>query len=319
MTNNAASPRRAYGVLFIFVLSVLASCTNLQRFAHMYSSDALDASTFRYHDGGSSLYYSFIVGDEKEPVTYVFVYGGSGCSSWKAAMPGYVDGLNVPARVFVLNKRHVSDRSTGMFGCRREFHLANNPEQWVADYQEFITTVLDSAQKKPQNVVLVGVSEGSLPAVRVAGRIARVTHLAIIGDGGFTMRTALVTLDRKGSISLDVGKGWAKISTDPRSIDKLWYGAPYRWWSDIMDEDLLPDFLRLDIPILVGIGEKDTNVPVESAQYLAEEFRKAGKNNLVLKIYPGADHHLEAGGRSYRREFFRELGTMLDSGHSAIP
>lgn len=314
MNSRKTPSNPAAWTLVVLVTFTLVSCTNLQRLAHMYSRDALDASTFRYHDGGSSLYYSFTLGADREPLTYVFLYGGSGCSSWKAVMPGYVEGLNVATRVFVLNKRYVADRSTGSFGCRREFHLVNNPEQWVADYQEFITSVLDSAQKKPHNVVLVGVSEGSLPAVRVAGRISRVTHLAIIGDGGYSMRTALETLDRKKAISLDVSKGWAEISADPRSIDKLWYGAPYRWWSDIMDVDLLPDFLKLDIPILVGIGEKDANVPVESAQYLAEEFRKAGRKNLILKVYPGANHHLEAGDRSFRKEFFRELSGMLESG-----
>ena len=37
-------------------------------------------------------------------------------------MPSYVSGLTLNARVFVLNKRYVPDRSTGLFDCGREFH-----------------------------------------------------------------------------------------------------------------------------------------------------------------------------------------------------
>ncbi|MDG4605157.1 MAG: alpha/beta hydrolase [Candidatus Contendobacter sp.] len=301
-------------VLRLLILSLafaMSGCTTLERSAHMYSSEAPPPLTFRYKDGDSSIYYAFSVGDKLQPNTAVFFFGATGCPSWKSVMPGYISGLAVAARVFVLNKRFVPDRSMGLLDCGKDFHLANNPEQWVADYSEFITAQLNAMTPKPQNVVLVGVSEGALPAVKIAGLRPEITHLAIIGSGGYSMRRSLATLKQRGAIGFDVTSGWEKISVDPHSIEKNWYGNPYRWWSDIIDMDPLPDFLRLGIPILIGIGEKDESVPVESAYFLESKFKEVGKSNLVLKVYPGADHRLYGNGVSHRSEFFAELSRLL--------
>lgn len=303
-------------LMALFVAVALSACTNMQRLAHVYSGQAPDSATYRYHDGGTSLYYSFTVNESSETDTLVFFYGGSGCPSWKYVMPGYVDGLSTSARVFALNKRYVADRSTGMFGCGKDFHLANTPDQWVADYAEFIAAKLKAAPSKPKNVVLVGVSEGALAAVRVAGLMPEITHLALIGDGGYTMRKSLSVLRQKGAISFDVESGLREIATDPRSLEKSWYGNSYRWWSDIMDIDPIPYFLKLDIPILIGIGEQDESVPVESARFLASQFKEASKSNLILNVYPGADHRLNGNGISHRSEFFAELNRLLQPTHN---
>lgn len=306
-------------LLNLFVLSLafaLPGCTTIQRTAHMYSSEAPQPLSFQYKDGGLSTYYSFIVGDASHADTVVFFYGATGCPSWKSVMPGYVNGLTVNARVFVLNKRFVSDRSMGLFDCGRDFHLANNPIQWVSDYSEFIAAQIGSVTPKPKNVVLVGVSEGALPATKIAGLSPAITHLAIIGSGGYSMRKSLATLGQRGAIQFDVNSGWEKIAADPRSIEKNWYGNRYRWWSDIMDLDPLPDFLNLNIPILIGIGERDESVPVESAHFLETKFKEAGKDNLIVRVYPGADHRLSGNGVSYRTDFFAELGRLLQQTHN---
>ena len=306
-------------ILSLFVFSLvftLSGCTTIQRTAHMYGSEAPPPLSFQYKDGGSSIYYSFTVGNASQPDTAVFFYGATGCPSWKSVMPGYVNGLTVSAHVFVLNKRFVPDRSIGLLDCGREFHLANNPDQWVADYSEFIAAQLGINAPKFKNVVLVGVSEGALPATKVAGLSPAITHLAIIGSGGDSMRKSLATLMQSGAILFDVESGWKKISADPRSIEKDWYGNPYRWWSDVMDLDPLPDFLKLNIPIIVGIGEKDESVPVESALFLESKFKEAGKNNLILKVYPESDHRLDGNGISHRNEFFAELSRLLQQTHN---
>lgn len=298
------------------VALVLSGCTTIQRTAHMYSNEAPQSLSFQYKDSGSSTYYSFVIGAAAQPDTVIFFYGATGCPSWKSVMPGYVSGLAVNARVFVLNKRFVPDRSTGLFDCGHEFHLANNPNQWVADYSEFIATQIGSVTPKPKNVVLVGVSEGALPAAKVAGLSPAITHLAIIGSGGYSMRKSLTILRQRDAIQFDVNSGWEEIATDPRSIEKDWYGNPYRWWADIMDIDPITDLVKLDIPILVGIGEQDQSVPVESVHFLGTRFKEAGKGNLLIRVYPGADHRLNANGVSYRNEFFAELGRLLQPMHN---
>jgi dienelactone hydrolase len=83
-----------------------------------------------------------------------------------------------------------------------------------------------------------------------------------------------------------------------------------------MDIEPLPDFLKLNIPIIVGIGEQDESVPVESAHFLASRFKEAGKSNLILNVYPGADHRLNGNGISHRSEFFAELSRLLQPTHN---
>ena len=289
----------------------LCGCTALERTAHMYRADAPVAQSFQYKDGGSSYYYAFVRGDTERLDTAVFFYGATGCPSWKSVMPDYVNGLNINARVFALNKRFVADRSLGLSDCGLDFLLANNPEQWVSDYTEFISAQLNSMTPKPKHVVLVGVSEGAWPAARIASSSREITHLAIIGSGGYTMRKSLATLKDKGDVAFDVNAGWMKITTDPKSVEKSWFGNAYRWWTDVMDLDPISDLLPLNIPILVGIGEKDKSVPVESVQFLQLKFKEASKSNLLVKIYPGADHRLDANGTSHRSDFFEELGHLL--------
>jgi pimeloyl-ACP methyl ester carboxylesterase len=296
--------------LLIFAL-VLSGCTPMRQIAHMYTGDLPPPFTFQYKDGGSSIYYTFNSGVAPSTETVVFFYGGTGCASWTSLMPEYISGLTINSRVYALNKRFVSDRSAGQYDCGEDFKLANNPRQWVVDYAEFIKSRLNSLPQKPKNVVLVGVYEGALTAARVAALIPRVTHLAIIGSGGYTLRQALTTLKQKGDTRLDVESGLKAIAANPGSIDDIWNGNTYRWWSDMVDKDPLPDLLKLDIPILVGIGEKDKTIPVESARFLDSQFKEQGKNNLTLKIYPGADHKLSNDGASSRKEFFTELGVWL--------
>ena len=305
-------------IISIGVLVLTTGCTNFQRLAHIYVGDAPEANNFHYKDGGSAIFYSFTIGNQR-PDTFVFFYGGSGCPSWKYVMPGYTDGLDLPARVFVLNKRFVSDRSTGMFGCGDEFHLVNNPEQWVTDYAEFIRSQLRTSSERPKRVLLVGVSEGAEVAATVAGLLPEVTHLAIIGGGGYSMRRLLTNLKDKGVTGFDVAAGWREISADPRSIRKSWFGNRYRWWSDVMDLDPLPYYIKLDIPIMLGIGGGDLNVPMESALFLEQRFKEAGKQNLTLKVYPRANHQLQAGAVDYRREFFGEVTRMLKDDERTRP
>ena len=301
---------RAAGLLLGLSLG-LSGCTTLQRLAHGLSDRAPQPLNFQFEDGVSSVHYELSVGTSAQPDTVLFFYGGSGCPSWKYVMPDYVRGLPVDARVFVLNKRFVADRGTGLFGCGREFHLANHPAQWAGDYARFIDARLRALPWQPRRVVLVGVSEGALVAARVAHSEPRVTHLALIGAGGYSLRRSLEVLREQGAIAFDVAAGARDIAADPRSLDKTWYGQPYRWWSEVLDLRLGDDLLALEIPVLLGVGEADRSVPVESARALAAEFQAAGKRNLRLELYPGADHRLSAPGVEYLDAFFRTLGELL--------
>lgn len=276
-------------------------------------TDATFASrTFSYRDGGTATYHSFIIGKDSRPDVAVFFYGGSGCRSWASVMPGYVEGLTANARVFALDKRFVVHSSDASRACTDSFKAMNTPSRWVSDYSEFITAQLAAAPVRPKRVLLVGVSEGGLVAPKVATLHPEVTHLAIIGDGAWTMRESLRQLHRTHAIPFDVDAEWKAIEADRDSIEHEWFGNPYRWWADVMDISAKNDLLKLEIPILVGFGERDTSVPVESALALKSAFEAEHKTNLRLIVYPGADHRLNAGPVSHRPHFFEEVSKALE-------
>lgn len=273
---------------------------------------AFASKTFTYRDGGTATFHTFTIGKETGPEVAVFFYGGSGCRSWASVMPGYVEGLTANARVFALDKRFVVGPSNAPRACGNNFNALNTPQQWVSDYSEFIRAQLVAAPVRPKRVLLVGVSEGGLVAARVATLLPEVTHLAIIGDGAWTMRESLRKLYRDQVIPFDVDAEWKKIEADRNSLQREWLGNPFRWWADIMDLSPLDDLLMLKIPIVVGFGEHDRSVPVESAFALKSAFDARHKDNITLIVYPAADHRLGAGPISYRPRFFEEVSRFLE-------
>jgi hypothetical protein len=196
------------------------------------------AETFRFLDGGQSTYYKFQLDPVAPSQTFVFFYGGTGCIDWKPYIPEFFRGINPTATIFALNKRGV-DEDSSPTRCAALFPEHNLPRQWVADYMEFISSQIDGAKTKPANVVLVGISEGAYPAVKVARSRTDITHLLIIGDGGWTMRKSLEKLVGKDYVD----DGWRKIAADANSLTQTWLGQPYRWWFDVMDIDPVADYL----------------------------------------------------------------------------
>lgn len=50
--------------------------------------------------------------------------------------------------------------------------------------------------------------------------------------------------------------------------------------------------LELDLPISIFQGEADANVSVQQSRDIKAAFDQAGKQNLTLHTYAGADHDL---------------------------
>lgn len=109
---------------------------------------------------------------------------------------------------------------------------------------------------------------------------------------------------------------WRTIAKNVTSVDQFWLGNTYRWWFDVIDLDPLPDYLALNIPILIGVGGSDRSVPVGSALSLQAEFEKVGKSNITVLVYPGAGHMLTTRTVSFRSDFFREVTLRFNLGHS---
>ncbi len=299
-------------VTWALVASLVGGCASSNRLLHMYGSTALPARTQTFADGGQSVYYGFQLqgeGVDRTVRTQVFLIGGSGCPSWKSVLPDYVKGLRQPANVWAMNKRWVTDRSTGFWDCGHAFDRDNRPAHWLADQAAFIRARLAEAPPPVTRVMVVGVSEGAW----VAGQLARdaslgVTHLVLIGSGAWSLRRNLEVL----GVQWNGSDGGTKIQRSPHSLTERWWGHPHQWWSDVLDLDPLPGLLALDVPIWAAMGAEDTSVPVASVQALASSFADHGKPNLTVTVYPGANHLLQGATVDHRQALFSALSAWLE-------
>jgi pimeloyl-ACP methyl ester carboxylesterase len=282
--------------------------------AHGFAQPAPSAGTFRFSEGGQATYHEIVRGDASTLDTLVFTYGGSGCPDLgRYWLPTLADGLRIDARYLALNKRHVDTGAIGDGGgaqCSAAFNQHNTPRQWMADYMEFISRTLEDHPQRWKKVVLVGGSEGGALAARVARARADVTHLVIVGDGGWSMRENLSSL--MGADAVEAA--WKEIARYPDSSDRMWLGHPYRYWFDMFDQTPRADYMALQIPVLIGVGERDRSVPAASAQDILRAAQAAGKKNIGLVVYPGADHSLRADDRNYLQEFLHAAGQGIASG-----
>jgi pimeloyl-ACP methyl ester carboxylesterase len=291
----------------------LASCVFFASLAH--AGPAATPGKFRFADGHESDYHEIVVGDPATVDTIVFTYGGSGCTDlgvdWFSTL---ARGMAIDARYVSLNKRDVRPGEDGKGAsehCSPAFNMHNLPHRWWSDYMAFITHQLgDGAPGRWKRVVLVGGSEGGEVAARVARSRTDVTHLVVIGRGGWGMRDILGSI--LGPDVVDAA--WHEIARDPDSVDRMWMGHPHRYWAETFDRDPARDFLALDIPVLIGFGERDLSNPVASAQDILRSAHAAGKRNIGLVVYPGADHSLHAEDRSYLLEFLQGAGRGIATG-----
>lgn len=299
------SPRRgrfvralALGLFSCFVFAV-TGCNYVGALLGTYSPEVPEASVFRHRDGGTSLFFTVDKSVTARPAierTYVFVISGSGCTSMKFWLPQYFTGLEGeygPLRIFVVQKRGITERSWGRIaGCPDDFAREDHPQRWLTDYREFIHEQL--ASYHPAHVVLVGISEGAEIVPLLARHIPAVTHIVLLGSGAMDPLDAFalqaVRQHSNGYAHLsDLLRQFADSSDVPRHALG---GHTPRYWSELGELHPGDDLIESQLPVMVGMGERDEALPIESAWALRERFDAHAPGRLTLLTYAGADHAL---------------------------
>ena len=298
-----------------FFAVALAGCAGLNMTKDDTPENRLPPQAFHFNDGETAVYYSLDVGAPAPDGPLVFFVSGSGCATIRHRLVGFFAPLqSYPVHVLALQKRGIEPDSSGN-ECTDHFIENDYFERIVSDQRAFIDRQLAERAVPPRAVVLIGASEGSVVAAKIASSDNRITHLALIGSGGSTMKENLRMLAKSSWLYSNVDDKFKAISQDPGSFRKTVFGHSYRYWSSMLDIDLDKLLLPLRIPILVGMGEKDESVPSEMALILKRHFEEAGKDNLIVRIYPNADHRLQdhVHSKAYSVDFLHELGTLVYS------
>jgi pimeloyl-ACP methyl ester carboxylesterase len=267
-------------------------------------SPAIHKERVNYSDGKAGLYYHRKGNHQKEK-TALFIVGGSGHSSSVYTLANFAKGLRpVNADLFILQKRHVKNRETGMRKARKDFIRDYYFDQMVADQEYFIKKI--SGDEKYKKVIVLGVSEGATIAAKVAADIPAVNYLAIVAGGGMMQCDEFKLLYPNQLQNLNLL--YAAIKNNPETLDTMAMGYTYKYWSNILFTDPMKYLLPLDIPILVANGANDRSTAVESARYIDSIFKTRHKSNLTYVEYKKCDHSLiDEAGKSHLPEFFKIL------------
>jgi len=150
-------------------------------------------------------------------------------------------------------------------------------------------------------VIVIGHSEGADVVAKLGTVNKKITHIGFWSGGGITQYYDFALFIRKevseGKIDEQIAQQKLnslltkikEIETEPNSISKKWLGNTYKRWNHF-SEPSINNLLKINIPIFVAFGAKDTSVPLESALLIPIEFIRHKKDNLTFKIYPDYDH-----------------------------
>lgn len=266
-------------------------------------------------DGQPGRYFRLHDTEAKEGAQVIVVVSGSGCAEFGSRLPYFFEKYPAPVDVYHLEKPHVGKGATGQPGsCSPQYEQADNLQRRVRDTLAFLERQPVLAAAGPRSIALVGFSEGGRIAPIVAGRSGKVGWLAVAGSGGMRQSDEFLVFADRGvapyanpySRAL-LEQQFADIAAHPAALDKSFFGHPYAYWSSHLFSDPLPDFARLDIPVVAAMGEKDESVPIESGRALRDFYARHPHKPFRFIEYEGASHGLQRGDRRHVQDFVASL------------
>lgn len=190
------------------------------------------------------------------------------------------------------------------FGFDNEelFNKTDCRERRIQDIEFVVNHVIkDVYNNNLKEVLLYADSEGGSIAPEIANKIEEVTHLIIMGAGGYSQSKELEILLKKqieneekgifegsGIKSRDDLQKKFKAIKDNPTDEQFWLGHTYKYWDSYLDYKPAKYLSKLNIPVLYIIGGEDKSVPYQSVEYLADKF--VDKRNFRFEIIPELDH-----------------------------
>lgn len=204
------------------------------------------------------------------------------------------------ARVLIVEKPGVVLFARGDSAPTDEFRFEHTLDRWAEAVAAATLAAMRLAGIDTTRLLIVGHSEGGLVAARVAARIDRVTHVALLAGGGPSQLFDLVQLARSGEffrhVSADAAEReayvlaqWDSIRADPESPERMFFGHPYRRWASFLASSPIAELQHTRAAVYIAQGERDRVVTRTSFDSLAAVLRRGGRSPTV-QLAPGADH-----------------------------
>lgn len=218
----------------------------------------------------------------------------------------------------VLSKHTFAFSGKEDFKVSRDFWKKNTLDFRVARVNKVIQFI-QASLFKPERIAVVGTSQGTDVAAKLATINKDITHLGFWAGGGHTQLMEFILFVRKDAIAGKITEAQAaakidalltqfKAMFDHPSPDQMWEDNSYLSYVSF-SEPPVASLLKLDIPIFVAAGTKDENVAVENTYIIPVEFIRHGKNNLTFRHYPGYDHGFSEKANGKEIDHFDEVSS----------
>lgn len=206
------------------------------------------------------------------------------------------------------------------FDNEEMYNKTNCRERRIGDIELVINHVINNVyDNNLKEVLILANSEGGSIAPEIAYDIEGVTHMIIMGAGGYSQAKEFETLVNKeinddqertfGKAGIkdlqELNAKFREITSNP-TYDKFWLGHTYKYWNSFLNykPDIYLD--KLDIPVLYIIGKEDNSVPYQSVESLANKF--SDRNNFAFKIISGLDHSFtDKSGKNKLKEVMERV------------
>jgi pimeloyl-ACP methyl ester carboxylesterase len=175
-------------------------------------------------------------------------------------------------------------------GCSAVFYAHHTVSQRVTDYER----VLGELKREPWwngQLVLFGGSEGGGPVSILAAKLNPTVVVIFSAAPGHSFGE-IFKLSVPPAVAQHADDEFKKIEAEPLSA-KVWGGNSYRWWADILRQDMAADLLRAESPILLVQGERDTHAPVAVARQIRDDFQRVGRRNPTYWEFAAYDHAMQ--------------------------
>ena len=276
---------------------------------------ALPEDEVSFTNGKVTLSGTVVLPPTKGPHPAVVIGGGSG--SWDRS------GSRILADFFALNG--VAALIYDKRGCGRSTGdwTKSNFDDLAGDALAGLELLKNRPDINPHQIGLWGISQGGWIVPLAASRCADVAFIISVSGPGITPEAqsaycvehwmkaegySEADVNEAGSLYLltircrRTDSGWNELKAE-READqnKPWYNAcPYsdrdapgasKFWQLIGNYDPVPALRNVHCPVLAIFGELDPLVPVQkSADVWKTALTEAGNHDVVIKIFPHADH-----------------------------
>ncbi|WP_168167415.1 alpha/beta fold hydrolase [Duganella sp. HH105] len=295
--------------------AVLATLVTTPAFA----ARVLDEATLKI-DGQERRYYHLRDTETPGLAQPILLLSGSGCKDFGSRVPFFFERYPAPVDVYFLEKIGIEKGADGQ-ACSDAYNQADTLERRVSDTLAFIAQEPKLKSMGARSLAIMGFSEGGAVAPLVAARSPKIGWLATGGSGGLPQSEVFLIFADRGvepyakPFSRETFlKTYAAIKAEPQSIDKEFFGHPYRYWSSHLFYDPLTTYAKLDIPIIAAMGEKDDSEAIESGRALRDYFAGHPEKNFTFIEYPNAGHALQAPNKANLQDFIAGLAAWFKSG-----